>query len=99
MPAKDPLERSLHAQIGGHALWAKTTDRAARTAAARAAFWQKFLDEADGDPVRAEHLRQAHYARLRAKSLQARRRAKEQAELADAADAEIEDLAGEEAGA
>jgi hypothetical protein len=37
---------------------------------------QKFLDEADGDPVRAEHLRKAHYARLALRSAQARRKIK-----------------------
>ena len=50
-------------RIGAHVSWANTKDRAARTAPARAALAQKFLDAADGDPVRAEHLRKAHYAR------------------------------------
>jgi hypothetical protein len=34
----------------------------------------KFLAEADGDPVRAEHLRKAYFTRLALKSAQARRR-------------------------
>ena len=63
-------------KIGAHTKWANTTDRTAATAPARAALEQKFLDQADGDPVRAEHLRRAHYARLALKSAQARRRRK-----------------------
>ena len=35
---------------------------------------KRFLDEAGGDPVRAEHLRKAHFARMALKSVQARRR-------------------------
>ena len=52
---------------------AMPTDRSARTAPARAALAQRFLDEAGGDPVRAEHIRRAYYARLALKSAQARR--------------------------
>lgn len=69
-------ERSLHAQIAAHESWAATPDRAARTAPARAALDAKFLQQADGDPVRAAHLRKAHFARLALKSAQSRRRAK-----------------------
>jgi hypothetical protein len=65
--------RRLTGSIGGHLSWANTTDRAARTAPARAALDQKFLDQADGDPVRAAHYRQAFYQRLALKSAQARR--------------------------
>lgn len=60
-------------RIGAHISWANTTDRTARTAKARAALEQKFLDDADGDPVRAAHLRKAHFALLALKSAQARR--------------------------
>ena len=67
-------ELSLLGRLGAHASWANTKDRTARTAPARAALEQKFLDEAGGDPVRAAHLRKAHYARLALKSAQARRR-------------------------
>ncbi|QWC85537.1 hypothetical protein KLP28_01775 [Nocardioidaceae bacterium] len=66
-------ELSILGRIGAHASWAATPDRAARTAPARAALDQKFLDEAGGDPVRAAHLRKAYYARLALKSAQARR--------------------------
>lgn len=69
-----PAERALRARIAAHESWAATTDRSARTAPARAALDAKFLAEADGDPVRADHLRKAHFARLALKSAQARRR-------------------------
>jgi hypothetical protein len=82
MPAATPSDRSLIGSIGGHLSWANTKDRTARTAPARAALDQKFLDAADGDPVRAAHLRKAYFARLALKSAQARRRAKELPEAA-----------------
>jgi hypothetical protein len=82
--AKDAGDRHLVAQIAAHQSWANTPDRGARTAPARAALDQKFLDEAGGDLVRAEHLRKAFFARLALKSAQARRKAKEQAELQQA---------------
>lgn len=84
MASKNPSDRVLSAQIAAHQSWANTTDRSARTSAARAAFDQKFLDQA-GDPVRAEHLRRAHYARLALKSAQARRRARQAAAGGDTA--------------
>ena len=71
-----PDERTLVARIAVHSSWANTADRSARTAPARAAFDQKFLEQAGGDPVRAAHLRKAHFARLALKSAQARRQAK-----------------------
>lgn len=55
--------------------WAQTPDRAARTAPARAGLEAKFLAEADGDPVRAAHIRTAYYTRLAIASAAARRRA------------------------
>lgn len=64
---------SLLGRIGANTKWANTTDRTAATAPARAALEQKFLDQADGDPVRAANLRKAHYQRLALKSVQARR--------------------------
>lgn len=63
-------------RIGAHTKWANTTDRTAATAPARAAFEQKFLDQAGGDPIRAAHLRKAHFARLALKSAQSRRKAR-----------------------
>lgn len=90
----DP-ERVMSGRLGAHESWARTTDRAARTAPARAALDQKFLDEADGDPVRAAHLRKAYYARLALKSAVARRRAKEATAAAEAAEAELDELGPE----
>src|SRR4051812_20488901 len=75
-------EKTLAARIAAEVSWANTTNRPARTAPARAALWQKFLDQADGDPQRAQHLWKAHFARLALQSARARRRAKEQADVA-----------------
>lgn len=72
MSAQDPKHRILVAQIAANERWARTTDRSAATAKAREALDQKFLDEADGDPVRAANLRKAHFQRLALKSAQAR---------------------------
>jgi len=71
-PTPDPF-RSQTGRLGAHVSWANTKDRTARTAPARAALDQKFLDQADGDPVRASHLRKAYFQRLSLKSAQARR--------------------------
>ena len=57
-------ERQLIGKLGAELSWANTTDRTARTAPARRAMEQRFLDEADGDPVRAEHLRRAYFTQL-----------------------------------
>lgn len=86
-------ERTLRARIAAHESWAHTANRSARTAPARAARDAKFLDQAGGDPVRAAHLRKAHFARLALKSAQARRRAKALQQLGAEADAELADLA------
>lgn len=59
-------------RIGAHLKWGTCPDRTAATQSARDAFAQRFLDEADGDPVRAEHLRKAHFQRMALKSAQAR---------------------------
>lgn len=72
-----PSERVLRARLAVHESWANTEDRAARTAPARAARDAKFLEQAGGDPVKAAHLRKAHFARLALKSAQARRRNRE----------------------
>ena len=81
----EQAERSLLGQIRAEVSWANTTDRSARTAPGRAAADAKFLEQADGDPVRAEHLRKAHYKRMALKSMQSRRRAKEATAAAEAA--------------
>ena len=82
-------ERTLRASIAAHESWANTEDRSARTAPARRALDAKFLEQAGGDPVRAEHLRKAHFQRLALKSARARRRSKELAAEARAAEAEM----------
>ncbi len=92
MPSISGSERSQAARIGAHTKWARTDDRTAATAPARAALEKRFLDEAGGDPVRAEHLRKAHFARLALRSAQSRRKAKRL--LADAATTDAEFTAG-----
>lgn len=87
-------ERRLVASIAAHESWAKTPDRSTRTAPARAALEKKFLDLADGDPVRADHLRKAYFQRLALKSAQSRRKAREASEAAVAAEAELAELGG-----
>lgn len=76
-------EASQWGRIGAHTSWANTPDRAARTAPARAALDQKFLDAADGDPVRAAHLKKAHFQRLAMKSAATRRARKAEIHAAD----------------
>lgn len=78
----DPSERSLIARLGAHTSWANTENRTARTAPARRALDRKFLEEANGDPVRAASLRKAHFTRLALKSAQARRKVTEAGESA-----------------
>ncbi len=82
MPALTPAQRKLRAQIAAHTRHAKCDDPRETTAAARAAFLDKFEHEADPDGVldpddrarRAAHLRKAYFARLALKSAQARRK-------------------------
>lgn len=90
----DSTERRLRASIAANTSWANTHDRAARTANARAGLDHKFLQQADGDPKRAASLKKAYYQRLALKSAQARRRAREAAADAAAADAELAILDG-----
>lgn len=92
--AMTETERRLAAAIAAHESWAATEDRSARTAPARRALEQKFLDAAGGDPKRAESLRRAHYKRLALKSAQSRRRAREATTAAEAAEAELKALGG-----
>lgn len=90
-------ERTLAASIAAEISWANTHDRSARTAPARRGLDQRFLDEAGGDPQRAEHLRRAHFKRLALKSAQSRRKAREATAQAEAAEAELVTLGGESA--
>ncbi len=81
---------SLRGRLGAHTSWANTVDRSKRTAPARSAHWQKFLDQADGDPVRAEHAWKAHFASLALKSAAARRKARDLTAEAERAEAQLE---------
>lgn len=85
-------EESLAKSIAAHLSWANTEDRTARTAPARAALEEKFLEQAGGDPARAEHLRKAHFQRLALKSAQARRRRREAEQVLEDVAAELADL-------
>jgi hypothetical protein len=68
-------EKSLIGTIAVQESWAQTVDRSARTRPARDALDAKFLAQADGDPVRAAHLRKAYFARLALLSARSRRKA------------------------
>jgi hypothetical protein len=92
----DKNERSILGKIAAHESWGRTEDRAARTAPARSAMQQKFLDEAGGDEVRAAHLKKAYFARLALKSAVARRKSRELREAAHEAEVELERLQAEE---
>ena len=75
--------RQLIGAIGAHESWARTPDRAARTAPGRRAFLERFEREVDPDGTlppaerakRAESARKAYFARLALKSAQSRRKA------------------------
>ena len=90
-------DRQAISRIAAHESWARTPDRTARTAPARAALLAKFEREVDpagalppGERAqRAEHLRKAHFQRLALKSAQARRKSRDLAVEADAAEAEL----------
>ncbi len=78
----DPTERTLRARLGAHQSWANTTDRTARTEAARRAAESKFTKEARLKhpeateaqiAAAAESLRKAHFTRMGLLSAQARR--------------------------
>lgn len=80
-------ERSMRMRYAAHKSWANTTDRAARTAAARrASHHTRFIREArdlhpDATDEQIEQiaasLKSAHYSALALKSAQARRIARE----------------------
>ena len=81
MPAASAADRQTIARIAAHESWANTSDRASRTAKARAALLAKFEDEVDPEKTlppaerarRAESKRKAYFQRLALKSVQARR--------------------------
>jgi hypothetical protein len=92
LTARTSSERKSIATEGAHMSWANTLDRTARTAPGRAAFNQRFLDAADGDPIRAEHLRKAYFARMSRLSAKARRKAPRP--VPEGTDAGLETLGG-----
>ena len=71
---------SLQAQIASHESWAKTPDRATRTAPARKALMEKFEHLVDPDGIYPDHVRaqmaesarKAYFRRLALKSAKAR---------------------------
>ena len=84
-------DRALIARIASHASWARTEDRTARTAPARAGLMEKFRQQVDPDGVldpgererRAESARRAFYLDMARKSAAKRRQnAADAAELA-----------------
>ncbi|MGP5376395.1 hypothetical protein ACTXM8_10425 [Brachybacterium alimentarium] len=99
MTEKDPI-RSMTAKLAAHESWARTPNRSARTAKARAALMAKFEHEVDPDGTlplaerarRAEHARKAYYTRLALKSAKSRRDAARLTSAADEADAELREV-------
>lgn len=79
-----PQFRSQRGRLGAYVSWAKTEDRAARTAAARRALMDRFEKEVDPEGTlslqertkRAEFARKAYFQRLAIKSTAARQRRK-----------------------
>jgi hypothetical protein len=74
MSEPTPAEKRMFASYLAHRSWANTEDRSARTSNARAALEEKWLNAANGDPVRAESLRKAHYKMMALKSAASRRK-------------------------
>jgi hypothetical protein len=70
---------SLRNSRNAHLSWAKTADRAARTAKARRAANDRFMKLAGGDAKRAESLRQAHYKAMTIARLEKRKARKDAA--------------------
>ena len=103
MGAISVSDRSLAGSIAAHESWARTADRSARTAPARAALMARF--ERDVDPNgtlapderarRAENARKAYFQRLALKSARSRRKSRELTEVAEVAEAELSALGGD----
>ncbi len=90
--AMDPTERSLQLRLAAHDSWAKTPDRAARTAAARrVANVERFERQVDPDGTlppheraqRAESARKAYFTELALRSVQKRRLEREARQAAE----------------
>jgi hypothetical protein len=102
MPAATPEERVLSARIAAAERWARTPDRSAATAPARAGLRAKFAREIDPDGTlpadelekRIDLLVSAHMTRMSLRAARARRRAREQAAEAERAEAELAEFTG-----
>jgi hypothetical protein len=78
-----PEQRSLRARIAAHTQWSLEDNRTERTAAARKAAEDRFVDLVDPDrklppeerAKRAANARSAHFSRMAAASAASRRRA------------------------
>jgi len=98
-------DRTLAARIAAHESWAKSANRSARTAPARAALLAKFEAQVDPDGSlspeerlsRAENARKAHFTRLALKSARSRRKAADLTVDPDRADAELAEAGGPDA--
>jgi hypothetical protein len=80
MPAHDPQDRSVIASIAADISWGNTPDRTARTAPARKALEDKFLElvpsevvDPDARAIAADNLKRAFYRQLARKSAAVRR--------------------------
>ena len=97
-------EMSARGSIGAHIQWSQCEDRTARTANARKAANDRFLDQVDPQRTlppqerakRAENARRAHMKRMARRSVQVRKRKKAQRLRDEAArvEAESDDLDG-----
>jgi hypothetical protein len=75
-----PEQRRMRSSLAANTMWARTPDRAARTAAARRAALSRFERQVDPDGVlspveraaRAENARKAHMQRMALASSRAR---------------------------
>lgn len=98
-----PEELSLRARQAALEKWGRTADRSAATAPARAARRAKLAAEIDPDNKldsaererRVDYLVKAHMSRMALKASTNRRRAREAAEKAAAAEAELSALGGD----
>jgi hypothetical protein len=99
LASHDPQVRRQVGRIAAEISWAQHRRPIRRTKKARDALSKRFLAEAGGDPVRAEHLRKAHFLKLALKSAQARKKIKTLTADAEAAEAELQEAGGGDAAA
>lgn len=100
--AATPAERALRSRIAAHRSWANTTDPSERTRPARDKFLARFEAQVDpegtllpADRARgAAHARSAHFAALALKSARSRRLARQYADDAETAEAELRTSGG-----